>query len=254
MSAADGPADPGVHDPAPGEAPLLSSRRLVAVLLLIAALGGLGLATLGAAADRGPAIRVEGGTTRDVPSFEEPEESLEPAWATPELPPAPPRPERGGSALTGLLVVLGIVLAVLALWVLHRMRTLSRPAPAVAGEADEDELTPEQARAALEDARAHLSTMVDAHDAVIAAWLALERAIAEAGVRRHPAQTTLEFVVAVLGDLDLDRPSVTRLSDLYRRALFDDQPLVESDRDEAITLLDTLTADLERTATPGTTR
>nr|WP_245354384.1 DUF4129 domain-containing protein [Brachybacterium sacelli] len=125
------------------------------------------------------------------------------------------------------------------------MRRLARPGQEIAGEADEDELTVTQARAAFDDARAHLSTVVDAHDAVIAAWLALERAIAAAGVPRRPSQTTLEFVVAVLATLQLDRSALDRLAHLYRRALFDAQPLAEPDREEAIALLDRLTAGLD---------
>ena len=128
------------------------------------------------------------------------------------------------------------------------MRQLARPAPELADVADVDELTPAQARAALEDARDRLSTVMDAHDAVIAAWLSLERAIAAAGVRRDPSQTTLEYVVAVLGSLELDRSALDRLAHLYRRALFDPQPLVETDRDDALALLDTLTDELERGA------
>lgn len=241
--------------PAPPTAPAApATRRLAALLLLLAALGALGLATLGAAADRGPGIRAEGGTTRELRTVPVREQSPEPLPPTPVLPSAAPRPPGDGTAATALLVVLGIALAAAALWVLLRLRLLSRPAPAVAGEVEEDELTPEQARAALEEAREQLSTLVHAQDAVIAAWLSLERAIAEAGVRRHPAQTTLEFVVAVLGDLDLDRRCITAFADLYRRALFDDRPLLEADRDEALALLDVLTADLDRSSTPGDAR
>ena len=79
---------------------------------------------------------------------------------------------------------------------------------------------------------------------VIAAWLSLERAIAGAGVRRDPSQTTLEFVVTVLGSLELDRSALDRLAHLYRRALFDPQPLEEVDREEALALLRTLSGDL----------
>lgn len=247
-------APPAADDAAAGAPPLPTTRRLAALLLLLAALGALALATLGAAADRGPGISAESGTAREVRTVPVREQSLEPLPQTPVLPSAAPRPPGDGTAATALLVVLGIALAVAAAWLLVRLRLLSAPAPAVAGEADEDELTPEQARAALEEAREHLSTLVHAQDAVIAAWLSLERAIAEAGVRRHPAQTTREFVVAVLGDLDLDRRSVTTLADLYRRALFDDHPLQETDRDQALALLDVLTADLDRPSTPGADR
>lgn len=229
----DGTARAGAH------------RRLVAVLLLLVSLGAIGLVALGAAADRGPGAVYTGETEGEYQFAPAREDYNEPDWATQDLPTQPPDPDGPNTGLVIALVALGVVLLALAVWVAYRMRTLARPTPALAGFAEEDELTAEQAMAALEDARAHLSTVVDAHDAVIAAWLALESAIAEAGVRRDPSQTTLEFVVAVLGALDLDRSALDRLSHLYRRALFDPQPLVESDRDEALILLDGLTADLE---------
>jgi len=229
-------------------------RRLVAVLLLVVSLAAIGLVGLGSSADRGPGTQFVGGgevERRDPP---ERNDYSEPDWATGEAPSTPPRAEGSRSSLLVALIVLGVLLLAVAVWVVLRMRSLARPAPALAGIADEDELTAAQARAALEDARARLSTEVDAHDAVIAAWLALERAIAEAGVRRDPSQTTLEFVVAVLGSLDLDRAALDRLAHLYRRALFDPQPLFEADREEAVELLDDLTAGLEQSADGGRSR
>src|SRR5699024_8571906 len=131
------------------------------------------------------------------PELEPPEAPEE--WATPLEPPPPPESASGGS---GLLVTIAILVAVaiaVAIWVLLRMRVLTRPERVSAGDTeDEEELTPEQARTALDHARERLSTVVDAHDAVIAAWLSLETAIAAAGVQRRPSQTTLEFVVDVL--------------------------------------------------------
>lgn len=227
-------------------------RRVLALLLLVAALGGLGLATLGASAERAGEPVYVGEATQELPSFVQREEYQEPVWETASAQEQPPRPDGANTGVIATLIVLGVILAVLVAWVVYRMRKLARPAQTVAGEADEDELTVTQARAALDDARSHLSTVMEAHDAVIAAWLALERAIAAAGVRRRPSQTTLEFVVAVLATLQLDRSALDRLSHLYRRALFDDQPLVESDREEAIALLDRITAALDAGVDEGT--
>lgn len=227
-------------------------RRLLAALLLIAALGVLGLVTLGASAERAGDPVYVGDASRGLPSFVTREAEEMPTFETAAPPEQPPRPEGSGAAATTALIVLAVVLALVAAWVIHRMRKLARPAPPRADEADEDELTVTQVRAAFADARGHLSTVVEAHDAVIAAWLALERAIAAAGVRRRPSQTTLEFVVAVLATLQLDRSALDRLAHLYRRALFDDQPLIEADREEAIELLDRLTSDLDAPVEEGT--
>ena len=225
-----------------------TGRRLVALLFLFLALAGIGAATLGAAADRGEGGTYVGSPLRDIPP---PQKSSgpysEPDWTVPETQERPPPSEREGTWLYVLGIVLALVLALLAVWVLVRMHRLATPPPPLAGEADEDELTLAGARAALDEARDRLSTEIDVQGAVVEAWLALERAIGSAGVVRDPSQTTVEFVVAALGSLSLDRTPLERLAHLYRRALFDDTPLQEADRDEALSLLDHLSAALEPT-------
>lgn len=227
-------------------------RRTMVVVLLAALLGALALATLGAAADRGQIAVFSGESDWDFsidPQVDPPEMPEE--WATPQEPPPPPESDSSGSGLLIAIAILVAVVVAVAIWVLLRMRELARPGPVSAGDAeDEEELTPDQARTALDDARDRLSTVVDAHDAVIAAWLSLETAIAAAGVRRRPSQTTLEFVVDVLGSLELDAEALDRLAHLYRRALFDDRPLGEDDREQALARLDTLTAGLDARAAP----
>lgn len=223
----------------------VSARRLLAAMVLLLCLAGLGVVTLGAAADRGPGPVWAGETVTEY-GFAPPREAYgEPDWATRDEPTRPPDPEGPDTGLMLALAVLGAVLLALIAWIVHRLRRLARPRAELAPPADADELTAAQARTALEDARASLSTVVDAHDAVIAAWLALERAIAEAGLRRDPARTTLEYVTAVLGALHLDRAALDELAALYRRALFDPEPLQEDARDRARTLLDRLAADLD---------
>lgn len=224
-----------------------AQRRAVALLLLLAALGGLGAITLGAAAERDP-VAVRTGPTRTVerelPSAT-PETLEQPEWATVEAQPPPAFHDTGPVLLIIALSLLGAALLALAIWVALRMRALSRPIPAEAGEVSEDELTAARARAALDEARTPLSSVIDAQDAVIAAWLSLERSLAEAGMRRRPSQTTLEFVVEVLAAFELDRTALDRLAGLYRRALFDPAPLGEPERDAALADLDRLSADLD---------
>lgn len=241
-------ADPEAPGTGPPSDRLATHRRLVAVMLLVVALGALGLVALGAAADRGAEPSYEGSTEGTYQWGPQREDYSEPDWSTYEVTTEPPDPDGANTGVIVALIALGVILLIVAVWVAYRMRQLARPAPELADVAEEDELTATQAMAALEDARDRLSTVMDAHDAVIAAWLSLERAIAAAGVRRATSQTTLEFVVAVLGSLELDRSALDRLAHLYRRALFDPQPLVESDRDEALALLTTLSEELERGA------
>lgn len=240
------PSAPATDGPGPDRS--APHRRMVAVMLLVVALGALGLVALGSAADRGPGAVYQGDTEGSYMWAPAREDYSEPDWSTEDVTTRPPDPDGANTGVIIALAILGTVLLVVAVWVAYRMRQLARPAPELADVADEDELTGAQAMAALEDARQHLSTVVDAQDAVIAAWLSLERAIAGAGVRRDPSQTTLEFVVTVLGSLELDRSALDRLAHLYRRALFDAQPLVETDRDEALALLGALSDELERGA------
>lgn len=231
-----------------------SAHRLVAVLLLVAALGGIALATLGASADRG-SLGSYDGPTRDVVTVRgsTPPPSVAPEQEEPTDVPEPPQTRTSSGTGSALLVVLlAVVVTGLAVWLLIRMRALVSPPLEEAEEMpDAEELTVEQARGALADARERLSTEVDAQDAVIAAWLTLESAIAQVGIRRRPSQTTLEYVVDVLGGVDLDATDLDRLAHLYRRALFDAAPLTESDRDSALALLDRLTAQLDQHADGG---
>ena len=69
-----------------------TQRRVIALLLLLAALGGLGADALGAAAERAPITTVAGTTERERPSSAATAEvPSDPGWSTPEVPPQPPR-------------------------------------------------------------------------------------------------------------------------------------------------------------------
>ncbi|ONI77727.1 hypothetical protein ALI144C_30210 [Actinosynnema sp. ALI-1.44] len=57
-------------------------------------------------------------------------------------------------------------------------------------------------------------------DAVIAAWVQLERSAAETGVERQPHQTPTEFTAAVLTEQNADEEALATLRTLYHRARF----------------------------------
>lgn len=222
------------------------ARRTLAALLLIAALGALGIVGLGASAERGPLVEVGEVRETEPPRVEQTaEEYSEPDWSVYTVPPREPGSEAPRIITTALVAILAVAAAALLVWLMVRMRALARPPLEEAEEAADVDLTAEQARTALADARTRLTRDIDAQDAVVAAWLALEAAIARAGIRHDPAQTTLEFVVTVLGSLDIDRPALDRLAHLYRRALFDDEPLTEEDREDALARLDLLAEQLQ---------
>lgn len=226
---------------APAGARAGRARRLLAALLLLGALGGLALSTLGASAQRETFAVFEGGREiQPAPAEEVREPYTEPDWTVHEVPQQEPDGSTQQIVTVALLAVGALVLGLLLAWLVRRMRALARDRPEEAEEVPFDEFTEEQARTALADARTRLSLYVDAQHAVITAWLALEDSLREAGVRRDPAQTTLEFVVAVLAALRLDRTALERFAALYRRAQFDPEPLTESDREDALAQLDLL--------------
>jgi hypothetical protein len=66
-------------------------------------------------------------------------------------------------------------------------------------------------------------------DAVVAAWVALERAAARSGVPREPADTPTEFTVDVLDRTAADREATRTLLGLYLAARFGDDPLTARD-------------------------
>lgn len=218
----------------PGSPP--SPRGQRTALVLLSALVLVGLAALGAAADRDGAVTYAEGWTWELegepPEIATPEEA--PPTGIEELP-LPPQTTDSDAVWIVPLVLLGIVAAALLVWLAMRIRHLMVPRIEQADDVPEvEELTLTQARSALDDAHQRLSTAVSAHDAVIEAWLALERSIAAAGIRRGASQTTLEYVSGVLGALDLDGEALAALAALYRRALFDPEPLAEADRDSAL--------------------
>ncbi|GAA1721502.1 DUF4129 domain-containing protein [Brachybacterium phenoliresistens] len=173
----------------------------------------------------------------------------EPEWATRDVTPPPVREGvREAMDLIGLVlgVLAGLVVLVLVVWIAQRVIALGRRErrSEAAAEAEPEELTAQQAATALDEAVVQLTRARRPGDAVIAAWLALEQAIAEAGIRRGGSQTTREFVLAVLGALSLPREDLEDFARLYGRALFSGTPITEADRERAIALLTRLSADL----------
>ena len=77
----------------------------------------------------------------------------------------------------------------------------------------------------VEAARLSLGSIPDPGDAVIAAWLSLEDAAAESGVRRHPAQTPTEFTLAILRSTRADADATRELLALYHLARFSTHPV-----------------------------
>jgi hypothetical protein len=93
-----------------------------------------------------------------------------------------------------------------------------------------------------------------AGDAVVATWLAFERAAADAGQARQPHQTPSEYAAAVINGLRLDddtAAAVHRLCSLYQRARFSSRAVGEADVQAAEQTLARLVAALPERAEPG---
>jgi hypothetical protein len=157
-----------------------------------------------------------------------------------------------------MVIVVGLFLFVLGLVVLFgalRQQVLPRRRWRKAVQhGDELELEGELAletrglmRRAARDALAELRGRTGSApgDAVVAAWLVLEGAAAEAGSARRAHQTPTEFTTAVLAEHAVDTDALHRLCRLYQRARFGIATVVtDADVADAEAALETLVGDL----------
>ena len=172
--------------------------------------------------------------------------------AVPQESGAPP-PVRGWdpdglfAVLVQVIVVL-IIIGVLLLFALALRDLLRRVTPRITGEGEAAFAGPEVPRAVLEGADQGLEALERGapRNAIVAAWVALEGAAASAGLPRHPAETSTEYVTRVLRVWDVDPRSLAELAALYREARFSTHPLIEAHRRRAIAALDTIRSDLGR--------
>lgn len=98
-----------------------------------------------------------------------------------------------------------------------------------------------------EDAAARRAAIAegDPRNGIVRCWIMLQDSIAEAGVPSRPSETSAEFTVRVLHELDLDPRAIEQLARLYREARFSTHQLGEDARARATAALETLHADLE---------
>jgi uncharacterized membrane protein YidH (DUF202 family) len=97
---------------------------------------------------------------------------------------------------------------------------------------------------ALERTIADLRAEPDPRRAVIAAYAQMERALAEAGVARAPAEAPREYLGRVLVGLGAQRPLVERLTELFERAKFSPHAIDAAMKEQAIDALESLRDDL----------
>lgn len=85
-------------------------------------------------------------------------------------------------------------------------------------------------------------------NAVVAAWIRLQRSVAVAGLPAAPAETPTEYLARVLATWEVDRTALDELAELYREARFSDHPIGQRHRDAALRALAAVHADLAQAA------
>lgn len=147
--------------------------------------------------------------------------------------------------LRWLLLGLGALAATVLLALLIRqLLAVLRPRPPLPPAADADVTTepaPEahapQIREGIARAQQILDSDLPPGDAVVAAWVALERAAGAAGIARSPAQTPTEFTAVVLERTPAERDSVAVLCRLYLRVRFSGEEVGADDGEAARTAI-----------------
>lgn len=160
----------------------------------------------------------------------------------------------GGSWISTLFGVLLVLLAVAVLALLVAMvvaafrRFVHRPVVTAHREPRFDApLVPDDL---LESAAGRLALLEtgEPRNAIVAAWLDLERAAGETGLPRQRAETSTEYTSRVLGAWPVDGQRLGDLAGLYREARFSVHALDETHRRRAIDDLQVLHHDLEQIA------
>lgn len=219
------------------------TRQLTRWIPLAAVVVLLGAAML-AAAFANPTIETlpEGtfGTrTPPAPTTEAPLES-----ATRSGPPAPSVgsfvPTWVGWLLAGLCIAVVLFVIGLLLWMLLRDRLANRP-PKLAVELTQPP-TPTETRSTLRAAVDEGIADLDDRDgdprrAVIACWVRLERAAAEAGTPRAVGDTSTDLVARLLAAHEISGDVLAGLAAVYREARFATHTVDVTMRDQARTAL-----------------
>jgi hypothetical protein len=128
-----------------------------------------------------------------------------------------------------LAAVLGAVAVATAIALARRRRTTLR--------LPELRLRREHVGDALDEAVDDLRSELDVRRAVIAAYARTERALAAAGVARHPAEAPFEYLERALAALDASAGSIRRVTELFERAKFSAGDAPPEMREEAIAAL-----------------
>ncbi|HEY6748505.1 MAG TPA: DUF4129 domain-containing protein [Mycobacteriales bacterium] len=226
------------------------TARLIAVAIVV--LGALGLVALAARSDRTPtltAIPSAAPATADplpagtqTPSTS----SGSPASDEDNLRNAPSWLLWASAVLFIAPILLGLAFAPAMIYApVHGLFQFRRrePAAALPPEVD-DEVNATQLSAAVADGLRELD-QGGPGEGVVASWVLLERAAADAGTHRVAPETPSELVGRLIDRHPVSSTPLLRLADLYREARFSRHELPESARTEARAALEQLRSELE---------
>ena len=158
---------------------------------------------------------------------------------------APPAHGGGGFVVpswlpwTALAIVLAAIVAVCVVLLLRRPKAIAEPPHRSA------------AHAAVEAAIGALDTPGDARGAVIAAYAAMERALAARGVVRSRAEAPREYLHRTLAATSGAERDARTLTGLFEEARFSTHPIPEQRRDLALTALSSLRGRLSTAGNTG---
>lgn len=148
-------------------------------------------------------------------------------------------------AIAVLVALVALLLRYLVRLVVNRWRAIDRGGPGdeTGGleSLDEiDDLTTAALQEGVVRAGQALRRELPPGDAVVAAWLALERAAAAGGVAHDPTRTATEFTLDLLDRTRADRAAARTLLGLYHRARFSEHVVTVDDVAAAHAALDVL--------------
>ena len=126
------------------------------------------------------------------------------------------------------IAVLLLVFVIVGVALLRSRRRLIGSPTGVADQSAE--LLEEDLASVIDEATRHLQLGTDPRMAVLAAYASLERALAERGRRRQPAETPTEHLVGVLAAFPVLASPAVRLGQLYEVARYSDHPITNDDR------------------------
>ena len=179
-----------------------------------------------------------------------------------ELPEQQPQQRSTGSLLADLIVRLLVVVVLLVLCyalvrVVVGMLSVSRARRRRRGSALEGEVAVPTGAVELADAvddGLRALEAMPALDAIVACWVRLEAAAAEAGVARQPSETATELTLRVLRAYDVSPRPLSRLLSLYREARFSSHDISDDAGDDARAALLVVRGELLDHAAPRRSR